>query len=46
MSNTTAMGKDENQTSFNNKMNQEYQEAVTNGFKGTIEQYLQLRDFT
>ena len=37
MSNESVMKKDEDQTSFNDKINQEYQNAVNNGFKGTEE---------
>lgn len=44
MSGTTVMQVKEN-TSFTQKQQQEYNEAVVNGFTGTIEEYFQVRDY-
>lgn len=43
---TTVMEYDENSTSFENKLREEYEEAVSNGFSGTYEEYIAIRDYT
>lgn len=40
------MKEDESNSSYEEKLEKEYAEAVLNGFTGTIEEYKSLRDFT
>lgn len=42
----TVMEYDSTQISFQKKIEEEYNEAVKNGFVGTIEEYKALRDYT
>ena len=37
---------DDTEISFENKMRKEYEEAKRDGFEGTYEEYVQLRDYT
>lgn len=43
--NNSVMEKDSNSTSFSQNLEDEYQEAVQNGFAGTKQEYLQCRDY-
>lgn len=38
--------KEEENPSFEEKIEKEYKEAIINGFKGTKEEYYALRDYT
>lgn len=42
----TVMESKEDDLSFEERLQQEYEEAVQNGFQGTKDEYFQLRDFT
>lgn len=42
----TSVMKHDEDTSFEEKLQQEYEEAVKEGFKGTKEEYLSIRDYT
>lgn len=46
MSEISIMKEDETNSSYQEKLEKEYNEAVSNGFTGTIEEYKALRDFT
>lgn len=46
MSEKSIMKEDETNSSFEEKLEKEYNEAILNGFTGTIEEYKMLRDFT
>ena len=46
MNNESVMKHQESSNTFQEKLEQEYQEAISEGFKGTKEEYLQLRDYT
>lgn len=37
---------EKDESSLSSFLSQEYQQAKENGFKGTIEEYLEIRDYT
>ena len=43
---TTVMEHIEDSSSFEERLNQEYQEAVSKGFNGTKEEYFEARNYT
>ena len=44
--NDTVMKYDNTELSFENRMREEYEEAKKDGFEGTYEEYIELRDYT
>lgn len=46
MSDKTLMEYDSSSTSYEDEIEEEYEEAKINGFSGTIDEYKMLRDYT
>lgn len=46
MSNNSVMKENDNNNSYDDKIQEEYEKAVAEGFKGTKEEYLSLKDYT
>ena len=46
MSNNSVMKENTNDSSYEEKLQEEYENAVAEGFKGTKEEYLILKDYT